>query len=131
MKRVIFSALTVVLILLMTAPFVAAAPKTKDTYSKYINYRDPLTHTYKRLTEDKELNVVYFGGSVTAGYGSSDTSKYSWRAKSELWLKNQFPEARIRVTNTAIGESGTFLGTYRVKSDVIDNSPICCSSNTL
>ena len=48
----------------------------RTEFNEYNNYRKPLTHTYKKLTEDKELTVVYFGGSVTAGYGSSDPAKY-------------------------------------------------------
>ncbi len=123
MKRVLCSALTVLLIIMLMAPCAAAAPQKLNAFEKYIQYRDPLTHTYKCLTEDKELNVVYFGGSVTAGYGSTDGNHYSWRALSEQWLKTNFPEAKFRITNTAIGESGTFLGTYRVKDDVIDKNP--------
>ena len=41
-----------------------------NQYKDYITYAAPLTHTYKKLTEDKELTIVYFGGSVTQGYGS-------------------------------------------------------------
>lgn len=78
--------------------------------SEFIYYRRPLVNTYRKLTQDKKLNVVYFGGSVTAGYGSSDKEKYSWRALSAKWLCEHFPEADIRDINTAIGESGTFLG---------------------
>ena len=98
-----------------------AAGKTKK-YDKYINYRDPLTHTYNRLKNDKELNIVYFGGSVTAGYGSTNAA-YSWRGLSMKWFSEKFPDANINFINTAIGESGTYLGTFRVKQDVINKNP--------
>ncbi|MCQ2450309.1 MAG: GDSL-type esterase/lipase family protein [Clostridia bacterium] len=96
---------------------------TQNDYSEFIHYRAPLTHTYRKLTTDKELNVVYFGGSVTAGYGSTNASDYSWRALSMDWLSDSFPTAKIKFVNTAIGESGTYLGTYRVEADVIAQKP--------
>ena len=91
--------------------------------SKYIHYRKPLTNTYRKLTQDKELKVVYFGGSVTAGYGSSDRDKVSWRALSAKWLREHFPQANIRDVNSAIGESGTFLGVYRLERDILSQTP--------
>lgn len=94
-----------------------------EVFGDFINYRTPLTHTYTRLTQDKELKVLYFGGSVTAGTGSTSAGTYSWRALSGNWLKNKFPEADITTINTAIGESGTFLGTYRIQDDVIAKNP--------
>ncbi|MBQ8804357.1 MAG: hypothetical protein IJZ53_12030 [Tyzzerella sp.] len=91
--------------------------------SQFIRYRRPLVNTYRKLTQDKKLNVVYFGGSVTAGYGSTDKEKYSWRALSAKWLREHFPEADIRDINTAIGESGTFLGVYRLERDILSQAP--------
>ena len=92
-------------------------------YADYIRYRKPLTHTYKRLTEDKELNVVYFGGSVTAGYGASQPDQTSWRAQVGAWLESNYPEATVHNINRAVGESGTYLGSFRVQRDVIAHQP--------
>lgn len=97
-----------------------------NDYTDYITYRTPLTNTYKKLTEDKELTVVYLGGSLTAGTGLSNAEEkelYSWRGLSGAWLRENFPDANINTISTAIGESGTFLGTYRVQEDVIANKP--------
>ena len=91
--------------------------------SEFIHYRKPLTNTYRKLTQDKKLNIVYFGGSVTAGHGSSDKEKHSWRALSANWFQKHFPEAEIRAVNSAIGESGTFLGVYRLERDILSQSP--------
>ena len=96
--------------------------KSND-YTACITYRTPLTNTYNKLTKDKELTVVYFGGSLTNGYGCTDIDKYSWRARSGQWLKDTFPNANIKTVDTAIGESGTYLGTYRVQKDVIGSKP--------
>ena len=78
MKKVISIIISILLIAALAAPAVFAAGEQKThNYDDYINYRDPLANTYRRLTEDKKLKVVYFGGSVTAGYGSSNAGLYS------------------------------------------------------
>lgn len=92
-------------------------------YEEYIKYRTPLSNTYRKLTEDKELTVLYFGGSVTAGAGASDTNKTSWRALTGKWFENRFPEAEITNINRALGESGSYLGVHRVQDDVIAAEP--------
>ncbi len=97
------------------APF---AEHTENTYEKYINYRTPLKNTHTKLTVDKKLSVVYFGGSVTNGSVTEN-----WRKLTTDWLAESFPEADITFTNSASGESGTFLGGYRVERDVIGYEP--------
>ena len=115
-------------------------PETNYTSTKYTewgcfdNNGTYLTNTYKKLTEDKELTVVYFGGSLTAGFGcgqsgdpNGDTAvthdSKSWRALVGQWLTDSFPDATINNINAAIGESGTYLGTYRVQTDIISQEP--------
>ncbi len=105
-----------------------------DKYASYINYRGyneklednkylgALSNTYSKLTKDKKLKVVYFGGSVTAGSGASHGS-YSWRGLIGEWLKNNFPEADITNCNKALGETGTHLGVYRLNKAVIEEKP--------
>ncbi|MBR5011709.1 MAG: SGNH/GDSL hydrolase family protein, partial [Clostridia bacterium] len=106
-----------------------------DKYAQYINYRGgyneklednkylgALSNTYSKLTKDKKLKVVYFGGSVTAGSGASHGS-YCWRGLIGEWLKNNFPEAEITNCNKALGETGTHLGVYRLKKAVSEEKP--------
>ncbi len=85
---------------------------TKDDKSIYFN------NTYYKLTVKKKLNIAYFGGSVTAGFGSTDASKYSWRAITTNWIKTKFKDASVNETNAAIGGTGTKYGIYRVVSDL-------------
>lgn len=92
-------------------------------YEQFIHYRSPLWNTYHHLVEKKELRIVYFGGSVTNGHGSSDPDEKSWRALSAKWFQEQFPDAEITAVKSAIGESGTFLGAYRLQRDVISQNP--------
>ena len=96
------------------------APNTwydRNEYTEYTKYRKPLNNTYKKLTEDKELKVAYFGGSVTNGSGNS------WRLLTSKWFVDNFPEANVTNVNRACGESGTYLGTYRLQEDVIAIKP--------
>lgn len=116
------------------------APETNYVSTKYADWNcfdnngTYLTNTYKKLTDDKELTVVYFGGSLTAGFGCGQTGDpnddsvpthdaNSWRALAGQWLTTNFPEATINNINAAIGESGTYLGTYRVQTDIISQEP--------
>lgn len=90
-------------------------------YTDYINYRHPLKHTYDKLTKGETLNVAYFGGSVTSGTGSDDS--HCWRGLVGQWLENNFKKAKINNLNFSWGDSGLFLGLYRLQRDVISKKP--------
>lgn len=59
----------------------------------------------------KKLNVAYFGGSITDGYGST-TRENSWRRLTTKWLENTY-EVEVSEVNGAIGGTGTKYGAYR------------------
>ena len=82
-----------------------------------------LENTLYRLQNKLGLTVVYFGGSITEGAGSSDPEKTCYRAKITKYLKDKFSDAEITEINAAIGGTGTSLGMFRVKRDVLDHSP--------
>lgn len=98
------------------------AVHTEAEYGKYINERTPLYNTYKRLNEDKSLNVVYFGSSVSAGHGATDAES-SWRAKVGSWFESTFPDAEINNYNASVSNSGSMLGAFRTTHDVTSLSP--------
>ncbi len=91
-------------------------------YGDYIYYRKSLQNTYTRLTNDKELNIAYYGGSITQGYGASNVEN-NWRLKTRRWFEKQFPEAEINEIYAAFGESGTFLGSYILDDFVLAKEP--------
>lgn len=103
--------------------YTEAMTDMKREYSDYINYRQYLVNANKKMTEDKELSVLFFGGSLTEGHGATDKMKYSWRGRTCDWFEKNFPDVNFTFHNKAVGESGTFLGTYRLKIDVIDVAP--------
>ena len=96
---------------------------TGNRFKDYIFYRDSLRNTYTKLTQDKSLRILYYGGSVTAGTGATNMNVYSWRAKTTKWFRESFPDAEITEINKTIGETGTFLGVYRLGPDLIEQNP--------
>ncbi len=99
------------------------SPSDRFDYDNYYECRQPLYNTYYKLVENKKLNIVYFGGSVTAGYGSSDAESTSWRALTSKWFTDTFPEAAVSSYNSAIGGSGSMHGAFRCAHDVLALKP--------
>ena len=91
------------------------------TYSDFITVRSDLKNTYNKLMSGEEVVVSYFGGSITAGFGSS-SGDTSWRGLTFNWLKNNFPNAKLVHNAVAMGGSGSHLGAFRAGYDVIDTN---------
>ena len=77
--------------------------------------RGGLPNFLARAAAGGELNVAYFGGSITAANG--------WRPKTFAWFKQQFPRAQFTEINAAIGGTGSDLGVFRNQHDVLDHKP--------
>lgn len=69
----------------------------------------------KAATPGAEIKVGYLGGSITAQNG--------WRVKSLAHFQQMFPGAKFSEINAAIGGTGSDLGVFRVKQDVLDQQP--------
>ena len=77
--------------------------------------RGGLPNFFKKAKEGKDITIVYFGGSITEQRG--------WRLQSEAWLKNRYPNARIKAVDAAIGGTGSMFGAYRTERDVLSKKP--------
>ena len=95
----------------------------ENQHAQFIHARGTLKRTYEKLKKDKKLRIVYFGGSITVGFGSTDVEEKSWRALSGKWFREMFPQAEIELIRSAVGESGTYLGVYRLDRDIISLRP--------
>lgn len=73
---------------------------------------DALVNSLYRLQNDKELNVAYFGGSVTNANG--------WRVLVGDWISRTFPQATVNNINCSIGGTGSFYGVYRTQKQLLD-----------
>ncbi len=96
-----------------TEKIVSPKPETPKEEVKNLDY---LNNTYYKLVKEKKLNIAYFGGSITAGYGAS--SGKSWRELTTAYFKKKFPDATINENNAAIGGTGSTYGIHRAVTDL-------------
>jgi len=61
------------------------------------------------------VKVAYLGGSITAQPG--------WRPKTLAHFQKTYPQATFSEVNAAIGGTGSDLGVFRLKQDVLDFKP--------
>ena len=69
----------------------------------------------KASTPGADVRIAYFGGSITAQGG--------WRPKTLAYFQKAFPGAKFSEINAAIGGTGSDLGVFRLKQDVLDKKP--------
>ena len=77
--------------------------------------RKGLPNVFAKLQKGGEVNVAYFGGSITAQPG--------YRVKTFDWLGKEFPQAKLKEINAAIGGTGSDLGVFRNGQDVLAHRP--------
>ncbi|WP_127585256.1 SGNH/GDSL hydrolase family protein [Paenibacillus koleovorans] len=83
----------------------------------------PLFNTFHALNERKKLTIAYFGGSITEGSGASEPSKSSWRAMTTSWFRQSYLNCEITEIQAAIGGTGSDLGAYRCRTDLLGGEP--------
>jgi len=75
-----------------------------------------LSHFFtKAKTPGAEVKIGYLGGSITAQPG--------WRPKTLAHFQKTWPQAKFSEINAAIGGTGSDLGVFRLKQDVLDHKP--------
>ena len=77
--------------------------------------RNGLPNFFAKATGTGEVRVAYLGGSITAAPG--------WRPKTLDAFREVFPTARFSEINAAIGGTGSDLGVFRLRHDVLDHHP--------
>ena len=106
---------------LMTGHFKTTAAETPAASSNSpaplveCQPRGGLPNFHAKLQRGGEVRIGYLGGSITAQDG--------WRPKTLRWFQEQFTNARLREINAAIGGTGSDLGVYRVRQDVLKHRP--------
>jgi lysophospholipase L1-like esterase len=84
--------------------------------------RKGLANTFTKLSHGQKVVVAYFGGSITAGAGASDES-HCYRRLLTSYLRQQFGEDKVQEVNAAIGGTGSWLGAFRLRKDVLEAKP--------
>lgn len=80
------------------------------------NYRAGLPNFFSKLSAGETVNIAYLGGSITE-------AKNGWRDQSTRWLQEIYPKTVITQINAGIGGTGSDLGVFRLKKDVLDHKP--------
>ncbi len=78
-------------------------------------FRDGIPHFLSKLTENDEVRIAYFGGSITAADG--------WRVQTLAGFSGMYPNTKFVEINAAIGGTGSDLGVFRQEFDVLRYKP--------
>lgn len=70
-----------------------------------------------------QLNIVFFGGSLTWGANATDPQIFSYRARIGDKLQDSYPRSRFHFWDAAIGGTGSQLGIFRLDRDVFTRKP--------
>ncbi|MBR1739424.1 MAG: SGNH/GDSL hydrolase family protein [Ruminococcus sp.] len=84
-----------------------------------INY---LGNAFKKAEEEKKLNLVYLGGSITQGCNAT-TVEGRYVDLSAGWWKRRFPDAQIDYFNAGIGATTSQFGAARAEDHVLSRKP--------
>lgn len=94
---------------------MAQPPEYKPVPATICQPRNGLGNVLSKLKAGQEVHIAYFGGSITAAGG--------WRVKTLKWLQEQYPNAKVSEINAAIGGTGSDLGVFRYRQDVLEKKP--------
>ncbi len=94
----------------------------KYTMNGELHQLNCLSNTYAKLKNDKELNIVYTGGSVTDGYRSTDPETRSWVSLLNKWFGDTCG-AKINSTRASIGGTGSYLSAFRFDREMAVKEP--------
>ena len=98
----------------------AVAAQAKPVYqgpvrTQEFRVREGVGNVLAKIRAGKPVSVAYFGGSITQMDG--------WRRLSLEWLKEKYPAVAFTEIAAAIGGTGSDLGVYRYRQDVLDRKP--------
>ena len=95
-------------------------PKKSEKLHKFID----------KLEKGEEVNLVFFGDSITAGANASGRGDNPQAPYTPMWtkmvtsaLEAKYPKAKINYTNTAVGGKETNWGIENLESEVNAHKP--------
>jgi acyl-CoA thioesterase-1 len=81
-----------------------------------------LKSTQGRLCQGKEVKIVAFGDSITAGGEATRPELIFWRRWAD-YLQQKYPRAHVTAINGATGGDSTVQGLQRLQSKVLEEKP--------
>jgi len=129
--------LSIIFLLLLAFPFGQNPQGRLDVGRRQITISNPSAKTgnqpalprrnigsfFNKLRSGKPVTIAYIGGSITAGFGSSNPEKTSYRAIVTDWLSKKFPKTEITEINAALPSTGSIYGAMRARRDLIAYKP--------
>jgi lysophospholipase L1-like esterase len=114
LKNFIKPLLLVVIIFTYTFQFIQSATFPYDTARIF--------KAMAKAEKGGDFTIGVIGGSITAGTWASVPEK-RWANLVTNWWKNNFPKANIKLVNAGFGGTGSDIGTFRVKTDLLKYHP--------
>lgn len=100
-------------------------PLTEEMFSRSYHPGSTcrMTNVFKRLDEGLHIDIVFVGGSMTAGHecnGSTSSILCAWPNRFDIWLRKEFPQWNITVINVSKGEwdAGTWSASPVLTADI-------------
>lgn len=77
---------------------------------------------FARLDRGESIRIAVIGGSITQGAGAS---KYEnqWGSRFVAGWRKAFPTCKIDFVNAGIGATGSDIGAFRLRRDVLEKKP--------
>lgn len=112
-----YKQMIVAMLMMLTASCLfAQKPYDHDiTKTEELRVRDGLPNFFQKLKAGEEITVGFIGGSITNGG--------MWRSKVFDWLKSEYPNAKLKQVNAAIGGTGPDFGACRIGKHLLAHDP--------
>lgn len=113
--KMVFGTLLAVASLAAMGNVVPLSQGSELESAKEVRVRDGVGNFLEMLNAGKPVTVAYLGGSITEMSG--------WRNMTTDWLRKANSKANVTEVQAAIGGTGSSLGVFRVRRDVLDKNP--------
>ncbi|MGC8802847.1 MAG: SGNH/GDSL hydrolase family protein [Bacteroidales bacterium] len=81
-----------------------------------------LYNVFIKALRGDTVTLVYLGGSITQGYAASVEAN-RWANRVTAWWQSKFPSAHFSMINAGIGGTGSDIGMFRLRRDVLKYNP--------
>lgn len=104
------------LLKLLCLAWVSTAQPDTLVSAKECRPRGGLPNFFEKVKAGQPVKIGYLGGSITEAIGG-------WRDQSLKWFQQQYPKSRIEQIAAGVGGTGSDLGVFRLKDQVLANNP--------
>ena len=77
---------------------------------------------WARLDRGEPIRIAVIGGSITQGAGATSRDR-QWGSMFVAGWRRAFPKCTIDFVNAGIGATGSEIGAFRLKRDVLEKNP--------